>query len=228
MPPKAILSSCSHQTLVSHSFQFSLLGPYSVIYCAPFTVHFVLLLSNSDKQRAVVWVIPHILTHTCTHPRAHPTCALGILGNAQIDGQNVFLFYGQERNIKVNWFCLGELLASLLMWGIWDFYLLVHGLCMFRLCDCPFIIPEEDDGSPKGPLCLSFYNDMRSFQISLALKFSSKPQHSWDILYTTLLIEFVLTGFRSPVMCPAFIQCPQKAWLLSPQELLFSLLHSQS
>lgn len=102
MPPKAILFSCSHQTLVSHSFQFSLLGPYSVIYYAPFPVHFVLLLSNSDKQRAVVWVITHILTHTCAHTRTHPTCALGIPGNAQIDGQNVFLFYGQEGNIKVN------------------------------------------------------------------------------------------------------------------------------
>lgn len=78
-------------------FSVSLLRWYSVIYRAPFTVLFVLLLSNSDKQRAVLWVIPHLLN-------THSHCVLGILENAQIDGQNFFLFYEQERNIKLNHF----------------------------------------------------------------------------------------------------------------------------
>lgn len=135
-------------------------------------------------------------------------------------------FYGQEINIKVNHF-VWKNYWHLLRWGIWDLYLLVHGLSMFRFYDCPFIIPKEDDDS-KGPLCLSFCEtdcpSFSGFEIGCPLNLST----AGTFHTTTLLIEFVLTGFRSLLMCPAFVQCPQKPQLLSPQELLSPLLQSQS
>lgn len=42
-------------------------------------------------------------------PYTHPSCAVGILENAQIDGQNFFLFYEQEKNMKENHF-------------VWEYY----------------------------------------------------------------------------------------------------------
>lgn len=47
-------------------------------------------------------------------------------------------------------------------------------------------------------------------------------------LTSLLIVEFVLSGFRRPLMCPAFVQYPQNRHYCSPQELLFYPLQSQS
>lgn len=107
---------------------------------------------------------------TFLNRHTHPTCALGILRKCPNRWPKCLSLLWAGKKSWSESFCLGKLLASLLKWGIWDFCPVVHGLCMFKLYDSPFIIPKEDGGSSKGPLCLSFYSDMRSLQIFLALK----------------------------------------------------------
>lgn len=161
MPPKAILFSCSHQTLVSHSYSF----PSEMILCyllCSFRSSFCLAFIKFRQAESCAQGYPsHPYTHT------HTLCSGYSRKCPNRWPKLLFLLWAGKISES---FRLSELLASLPKWGIWDFYLLVHGLCVFRVCDCPFIIPKEEASSPKGPLYLSFYSDRRSFQISLNLK----------------------------------------------------------
>lgn len=158
--------------------RFSLLGWYSVIYCAPFTVHFVLLLSNStDRELYSGLSLTSLNTHT------HPSCALSILGNVHIDGQNFFLFYEQETNVKVNHFAWEN------YWHLcWSEEFETSAFCMFRLYDPPFIIPKEEGDSPGGTcICLSIVIGEAPKFLWIWNWFSSKPHYSWDISYYYLI-----------------------------------------
>lgn len=226
MPPKAILFSCSHQTLVSHSYSF----PSEMILCyllCSFRSSFCLAFIKFRQAESCALGYP---SHPYTHTHTHTLCVVGILGNAQIDGQNFFFFYGQERSVNhfvwVNYWhlCRSEEFETSIFWfmvSACSEYVTVHSLSQKKRLVLL-----------RGPcICLSIVIEEASKFLWIWYQFSFKSQYSWDIYYTTFLVEFALTGFRSSIMCPAFVRCPQKPGLLPPTpplELLFSLLQSQS
>lgn len=87
---------CSHQTLVSHSFHSFPFWDDTLLLIGSFHSSFC-LLSNLNKHSTVRWVIPHLFKHTRT-----PQLCTGCPRKCP----NLWpkLFYGQERNIKVNHF----------------------------------------------------------------------------------------------------------------------------
>lgn len=83
---------CSHQTLVSHSFHSFPFWDDTLLLIGSFHSSFC-LLSNLNKHSTVPGLS---LTFLNTH--VHPSCALGVLGNAQICGQNFFM--GRKETLR--------------------------------------------------------------------------------------------------------------------------------
>lgn len=101
MPSKAILFLC-YQTVICHFFTFS------VLVCYSFTGHFIFHQIQTTKG-GVCFRLSFVSCSTHTHP----SCALETLRNVQVEGENFFLFYRQERNIKVNQTILSRIIIGM-------------------------------------------------------------------------------------------------------------------